>query len=626
MTKFQIVLTYIKKYIFWVISGLCLIITLIVGTSVTGSKQADFKAKVAEIDNHFSDIQRLAGEDLPNEMIVDQKKKDVANLKETIVDAWYQLYNPQVQYFENLWPNFRNAKGDVDAQAADYLDELQKAWRSQTVFDQTDNMPSEVQDAYRQYVTQIQEFDFMTRYKIYVPQAGVDGMEGAGMINGIVNNQVLETAGATGVELPSEGMCTWDDVNRQQMRRRFRILSRRIGNGKTISTRKVLLVQEDIWMYDILLGAISKMNEKSEGSHDAVVKRIFRIDIASDASTLNASADDSQQRGSGRASIRESRGGINEKDENVVFNAEERVISVAEPQRTGNEELGEGEVPPEMTEEEEGSSGMADSEFEEIFDCRYCDSYGNFMSSLDLAAYLKTKPEYIMMPVHVKILINQKKIPQFLLNCLNSEIPIYIHQISMQARDLDSIRHHLEIIPDEEDANAEGAEGASGTPRQARRERGSRDDLGNDMEDNSTLEMQNETMFDPTNENGEIDRRKPEDVEFEMWGMICLFNKPDESKFEAVLGDQETSEGSEEEETSEEDENADDENTDDENTDDENFDDENFDDEEAAEMTSDDEETPEDTTESTDETGEEPPAADAEEPVADDTAANNDEN
>ena len=111
MTKFQIVLTYIKKYIFWVISGLCLIITLIVGTSVTGSKQADFKAKVAEIDNHFSDIQRLAGEDLPNEMIVDQKKKDVANLKETIVDAWYQLYNPQVQYFENLWPNFRNAKG-----------------------------------------------------------------------------------------------------------------------------------------------------------------------------------------------------------------------------------------------------------------------------------------------------------------------------------------------------------------------------------------------------------------------------------------------------------------------------------------------------------------------------------
>ncbi|MCR5164000.1 MAG: hypothetical protein K6C40_08290, partial [Thermoguttaceae bacterium] len=189
MTKFQIVLAYIKKYIFWVITGLCLVVTLIIGTSVTGSKQAEFKAKVAEIDNHFSDIQRLAGQEVPNEMVVDQKKKDVQNLKETIVDAWYQLYNPQVQYFENLWPNFRNAKGDVDAQAADYLDELQKTWHSQTVFDPADTMPSEVQDAYRQYVTQIQELDFMTRYKIYVPQSGVDGMEGAGMINGIINNQ-----------------------------------------------------------------------------------------------------------------------------------------------------------------------------------------------------------------------------------------------------------------------------------------------------------------------------------------------------------------------------------------------------------------------------------------------------
>ncbi|MBR0192750.1 MAG: hypothetical protein IJQ31_11880 [Thermoguttaceae bacterium] len=618
MTKFQIVLTYIKKYIFWVITGLCLVVTFIVGASVTGSKQAEFKAKVAEIDNHFSDIQRLAGQEVPNEMVVDQKKKDVLTLKETIIDAWYQLYNPQVQYFENLWPNFRNAKGDVDAQAADYLDELQKTWRSQTVFDAADNMPSEVQDAYRQYVTQIQEFDFMTRYKIYVPQTGVDGMDGAGMINGIINNQVQETTGTTGVELPSEGMCTWDDVNRQQMRRRFRIMSRRIGNGKPNSTRKVLLVQEDIWMYDILLGAISKMNEKSEGSHDAVVKRIFRIDIADDASTLNSTGEDASQRGSGRASARENRG-FDEKNKNVVFNAEERVVSVAEPQRTGNEELGEGDIPTEIVEEEEGSSGMADSEFEEIFDYRYCDAYGNFMSSVDLAAYLKTKPEYIMMPVHIKILINQKKIPQFLLNCLNSEIPIYIHQISMKARDIDSIRHHLEIVPDEDDVTAENGEGLGGSSRQMRRS--SREDRGNDLEDNSDQELLNDSMLDRTNENGEIDRRKPEDVEFEMWGMICIFNKPDESKFESVLGEA-SSEGEEDEESTDDEESADSE----ENADDEDTADEDEADEEAAEMNSNEEETPENAAEPAEEETEEAPAKDADGSESEDAGENADEN
>lgn len=554
MTKFQIVLTYIKKYIFWVISGLCLIVTFIVSTSITGSKQADFKTRASEIDNHFSEMQRLAGEDIPNEMVVDQKKKDVANLKETIIDAWYQLYNPQVQYFENLWPDFRNAQGEVDAQAADYLEELQKTWRSQTVFDPSDNMSSEVQAAYRQYVTQIQEFDFMTRYKIYVPQASLNGMEGVGMITGAGNNQLPGMTGTTGVELPSEGMCTWDEANRQQMRRRFRILSKRIGNGNPNSTRKVLLVQEDIWMYDILLGAISKMNEKSEGSHDAVVKRIFRVDIADDASNQNTSGgEDSMQRGMGRASARENRN-PNEKDLNVVFNAEERVISVAEPQRTGNEELGEGEVAPEPVEEEEGSTGMADAEFETIFDYRYCDPYGNFMSAEDLAAYLKTKPEYIMMPVHIKILINQKKIPQFLLNCLNSEIPIYIHQISMQARDPDSIRHHLEIIPEEDSASGENGEGLAES-RQARRN--SRDDLDNDLVDTDTQDMLNDAMLDRSNENGVIDQRKPEDVEFEMWGMICLFNKPDETKFDSVLGD--AASGEEDEEATDDEENTDDE-------------------------------------------------------------------
>ena len=324
-------------------------------------------------------------------------------------------------------------------------------------------------------------------------------------------------------------------------------------------------------MYDILLSAISKMNEKSEGSHDAVVKRIFQIDIAEDASTNNSSGEDSSQRGLGRASSRDSQS-VNEKDKKVVFNAEERVISVAEPQRTGNEELGEGEAAAAPMEDEEGASRMADTEFEEIFDYRYCDAYGNFMSSADLDAYLKTKPEYIMMPVHVKILINQRTIPQFLLNCLNSEIPIYIHQISIQARDLDSIPHHLDIDPQEDSASAEDGAGSGGSQRLARRN--SREDLDNDMEDNDSQDMLNNAMLN-SNENGEIDRRKPEDVEFEMWGMICLFNKPDASKFDSILGDENASEGEEGEENADSEEYSDEEAVNDDEADEMNPDEEN---------------------------------------------------
>ncbi len=535
MSKFQIALTYIKKYIFWVISTICLLVTLIVSSAITKEKTDSFASRVSSINGRFSDMQRLAGQDNPNEPVVLQKQADVGNLKDTILDAWNQLYLPQVDFFENGWPEFRNRDGQLDANASYYLDEMKKLWVSQSIYESPaqSSLPGDVADAYRNYVMSSQERDFMNRYKIYVPK-NFQGATGAVVAKAM--QELTDEAGSV-AQLPTEGNLTWDEASRQQMHNRFMRLSRAIGNAKVNSSRKLLVVQEDIWTYNLLLNAITLMNKNCEGSHDAVVKRIFKIDIAEDASSLHLDSSGSGNRShSGRRSA-SARNGANQ---TVGFNALERVVSIPAPtQKT--KEKSESSADDEQSEEED--AGAIDEEFLTLFDYRYCDIYGNFISAERLAELLKTKPEYKLMPVHVHILIAQEQIPQFMLNCLNADMPIYIHQISVQARDLDTVPHQLTIEPKQSTTDEE--EGEAKPSRSTRAERRTIARMPTNNQTGIAEAMKGGTARNLT---GEVDERKPGDVEFELWGMICVFNAPDESKYNEILG--ESAEESEDDEES----------------------------------------------------------------------------
>ena len=443
MNKFSLVLKYIKKYVFWVISLVCLLTTIIVGNIVTGSKSATFEARESAIESRFSEMQRLAGQDNPNGVVVAQKQEDVENLKANIFGVWNRLYAPQSTLAEHHWPEFR---GDVNADY--YQDELRNAWNRQSIYDTQNTLLPEIASAYREYVTRSQARDLMERYRIYIPQLAVGA------------NDAMTAALPTGVEkateseLPSEGCIIWDETNRQQLFSRFSRFLRAKAGG--IPTRNVFIVQEDLWAYDILLDAIAKMNASCEGAHDAVVKRIFEVNVADDASSESLGGD------AGGYGNRENRSAsASGKEGPVVFrNSADRVVMVEEPAVTGDEELDDLAAGAELEEETESVFGD-DDEFEELFNYRYCDMHGNFMPATRLVEYLKTKPEYKMMPVHVRILINQEQIPQFMLNCMNSELPIYIHQISVKVRDFDSIAHKLEIVPEEKPSSEEESVGTS---------------------------------------------------------------------------------------------------------------------------------------------------------------------
>jgi len=547
MNKFNIVLKYIKKYIFWVISLVCLLVTMIVGNIVTGSKEAYFQTRESAIEGRFSEMQRLAGQDTPNDIVVTQKKEDVQNLKENILDAWMKLYTPQHDLFVNRWPEFRSEKDPdaFDQNAQIFQDSLKEAWDNQTLYDQQNPLSTDVANAYRDYVMRSQARDFMKRYGIKVPKLSVEGGAAAGNMGAmnVAVSDALKAAGSGESELPTDGKMTWDETNRQQMLKRFSILARNTGAARSNSTRKIFMVQEDIWAYDIILDAIAKMNANCEGDHDAVVKRIRAIDIADDASTLNTASADG-----GRVSRRENLGTASDKDLVEFVNASNRVVDVAEPKLSGDEELDMASMDTAAMEEEE-EEASPDEEFDILFDNRYCDKYGNFMPAAKFREFLAGKPEYKMMPIHVQVIINQEQIPQLMLNCMNAAMPIYIHQISVKVQDLDSIPHTLAIVPEEKTTSEDGGLAGASAPKRSR--------YGNEAGGTAVPAGGMETM-NVNALNSEKTEQKPEDVEFEFWGMICIFNRPDASKFNDALnggegGDSEESEDEESEDAESED-------------------------------------------------------------------------
>ncbi len=584
MSKFNIILIYVKKYIFWVISLVCLLATMIVGNIVAGSRESYFQTRVSAIEGRFSEMQRLAGQDTPNEIVVTQKKEDVRNLKEKILDSWTRLYIPQRDLLVERWPEFRSEKDpeafDQNAQA--FQEQLRDAWERQTLYEQQNLLSTDVANAYRDYVMRSQARDFMKRYEIKVPKLTVDGGVAGNMgAMNVVVSDTLKAAGNAESELPTEGKMVWDERNRQQMLRRFSILARNTGGSRPNSTRKIFMVQEDIWAYDIILDAIAKMNARCEGDHDAVVKRIKAIDIADDASTLNTSLEGGK--GAQRTSIKSN----SDKDVVEFVNSSNRVVDVAEQKLSGDEELDMTSMNAGGMEEEEVEASP-DPEFDILFDNRYCDKYGNFMAAAKFRTFLAGKPEYKMLPIHVQVVINQEQISRLMLNCMNAAMPIYIHQVSVKAQDLDSIPHTLEIIPEEKTTSEDGGVAGASSPKLSR--------YGNETRGAGVKSaMGMETTGVNALYGGVKTEQKPEDVEFEFWGMICMFNKPDEAKFnEALNGESDGSssdEGADDEESEDEesaDEGAADEESEDEESADEGADDEESEDEESADEKSDD--------------------------------------
>ena len=235
---------------------------------------------------------------------------------------------------------------------------------------------------------------------------------------------------------------------------------------KVPRTKQIRNAQEDYWVYSALLNIIQETNGTVKSARNAAIKKIETLDIAQDVPPPSSQAFPVP--------------------EGTVFAGEEQPAERAKS----------------------GSGGPTD---EELDNGRYVSADGNPLPAPDMSAQFK------LMPIRMRLIIDERRLPDLLVACANSALPVEVRQVQFNAS-----------------ATADRpSSGRAGGGRALGGGGGGRSGMTSSRAPSSPTRQ---ASFDPLIEQTQYDQR------IEIRGFIYIFNQPDLSQ----LGD-EAAEGSSDE-------------------------------------------------------------------------------
>jgi hypothetical protein len=243
MDKLKIVVDYSKKYGFWILLGLTVLVVLGCWWMATASVASDVKAKRTKIEETITKVQTISNTaDHPNPTYLKSLEEEQNKLKERVLVAWKALYEQQQE--KNPWP---------DVLGKEFLDMIK------------DLKPNEeIPYTYRgRYLNFIKEYfpTLLNEVNYRHPKEGADPA----------------AVGPNGEkQVDMEGIVDWDagDIKRLQDKFEWR---------ETPSDIKVKLAQEDLWVMLSLLRVIRNTNDKITEHSKAAIKHIDALEIGANA-------------------------------------------------------------------------------------------------------------------------------------------------------------------------------------------------------------------------------------------------------------------------------------------------------------------------------------------------------
>jgi hypothetical protein len=406
MNQLQPILAAIKKWGFWAICGLAVLIGLGVWFVAQQSVQASIKARKDQLEGLKSQVSGVKPGS-PNSQVIEATKKKIEELKADVYQAWVSMYAAQKE--KNKWPA---ALGD------EFLN-----WVNQPGRKFGDPIPERFREIYLNFIDQ----HFPTLFEIVNLRrpkgtdlkrlgsirgmAGPAGYGGASGYPGAVSTVGEEGygtgypgtgypgaayPGTTGTGGPAtiemEGIVEWNPQNIAAIKQRFAWV-------KVPTSEEIWNAQEDLWVYEALLRIIAKTNEGATGPHNAAVKRINAIEIGPDAARyLATSMAGVMPTGSGSIGSPGSMGS------------------------PGSAPMSSGPVSPEAGGSEYGSGyGMPGT----TLYGRYVDADGKPLPPGSPQPFA----EFKMMPIRMDLVVDQRKLDQLLVNCVNSDMPVRITRV-----------------------------------------------------------------------------------------------------------------------------------------------------------------------------------------------------
>jgi hypothetical protein len=409
MEKLRVVLEQLKKYHFWILCGLIVVISFVTWFLATGERANYFKTRKAALDSTINLVTTISNKgDHPSESsikgIID---KTNGPLLTQVDGAANRLYNEQRE--NNRLPIvFTN---DPTAQQG-FEANFNKIWGPMQLIEKMP--PDSLGELYRsRYRNHIDEH-FPELFKLIErrtevedsPSSLLDRSGGRPLRGGLGPNAAK----------PMVGIVDWDDADKKIKAFKDRF------SGSTPSTLDIMMTQEELWVYETLLKVIRNTNnigpdrsqypkpanekeardsansiqawleknyQKPRSHKDARIKQILAMDIGRDAVQAWKNCEsplinlgDSSGDAAGQAA------------------GAKAAVAAASP----------------------GDSPLSG---------RYVDEKGKPLADASQQPF----PEFRMMPINLKVVIEQKDIPRLLAECANSAMRIDVRGVRILVQD-----------------------------------------------------------------------------------------------------------------------------------------------------------------------------------------------
>lgn len=435
MDKLRPFIAWLKKYHFWVFSGVVAVLAIAGWFLATANLDQQYETRAGEIKTRLSSAQQIANtQNHPNSQFEESMQEWLTTYRQDIDLAWQKKWEAQQK--ELSWPSELNVRG---TNFADAVNGILLGRPIEALSEEDKELPTRLRELYRDYIKEeLPKLAEIIGAK-WAPQGGAGG-SGMGAEYGISGGYEAATdygmaggmegmGGAIPLEKPP--LVVWNPANQGAIQAKSFDWSQQLNNTPT--TKEVLYAQENLWVLENLMKIIAKTNGSINSPHQATIKMIESIEFGKDVmpirskvvvpriATSTAGADGMGMEGMGM-------------DMEMGMGMEGDPSMMGEYGEGSYDEMGMGAM---------GPDGMPlDGAAPNPGDRRYVDKDYRKLSLTDLQAATTdpTSENYYLavakrLPIRLKLVMDQREIDKLLVECGNADLMVEVRQVRVNAKD-----------------------------------------------------------------------------------------------------------------------------------------------------------------------------------------------
>lgn len=389
MDQAKVYLAVAKKHHFWILIVIVVITAVVVWLKAANGLASKYEKDKQAITAAQDSVQKQQGADLVNSKFTEKVDKLHDGLKTSVFEAWKKLYDRQVVFFR--WPDLSEYDANID------LGRLRP----------DEEIPDFAREIYNEKIVRQQWNELFE--KAHLRKVKPKKQPGDADFDPEEESR--------GVEY--EGLVVWPQDKRDAIGSRYFTV-----NARPSSTR-IRLAQEDYWLFESLIEVINTVNAGAGDTLKAPIKEVQMMDVAQWA-VAGSQEDDAtiwtkEKSGAARSSS--------------MGSADAMMGAGAMPGAGGMGAIGvnpggAGGAPGAAAGgDAAGGAGAGSAEDDAIWlDNRYLDDKGQPLAGSGKQPFAEFKQVF----VYMKLVMDQRRVPELVAACANAHLPIETRQIRVR--------------------------------------------------------------------------------------------------------------------------------------------------------------------------------------------------